>query len=980
MSAVIYYNGSPIPNSNNYYYKWYVYLSNVGAWQLLRYAYGYGVNEFIPETLSLNSIRAYVVVTDSINHTFANIQSPVAGPFSMPSQGGLSVGFMAFQENGQDISSLVTPRHWRYTIGQWKNKYNYILTLNYNERIQAYPGFISALEQKLSYWNNNTSNILNYNIFFFTEKQNSSVSAHYKQVKGNVIITTSLLETGGENGGIVKFKDPWLVDTTDTQFYTAPFGYHSLGMDAPFKPENSPLHLTFTSKYKGVFLSQSGPPDWNPPYYSVRAPQTRVIPVNSRNIIWYFQGWGGSPDSVAFQNAALESTAVVFKQPGAVARALYKGHLASNKTEATAFNNGRKMVRTHTGAWHMVYEDNGNIYYTRDTSSGADFSHSWGAETLLASGDCSHPNIATDSYGYLHVVYEQKISNYYGVFYRRYIPNSGWDAPVTLATSGSGYPNYNAFATPGVYAETPWDVTVVWSYTNGLVLRYFDGTWNSSVIIPGTQAGDRLPSIAKTASGINRTKIVWSRNGSSIYYIEGQPSGSGWSWGAAQNLTAPYPWIHDVDAPSIIAWGAQVDIVWQGQVNSGAYTLGPIFYLNKNSGILTDFSPYFGVFYQYPSVSSTSSGDLAIAYFEPNQRQVYLRKRVSGSWAAEINEGSGQYPSLNPPDISTPVHLLYNAFTTLPYILSNQVAFYFSGGAAAAPLAEKRDIELTTPNSPAGAGSVQHFRRVDVPLSAVASTAGINGHLTIDLLPTAGSWEFKGGNPEASAFFESSPFAADSLPHGFTLKARLSGFRFTGIPSVLDYSKPLLQFDLKDARTGDRLREIGAVTLQDVFLMARQGDSLSTEVLLPSGTFASPRLAIAAAFPAIKNPADIHFTDGYRALKAPGKKSKTDTVRVAAAANPVPQKFILFQNYPNPFNPSTTIRFTLPQREPVKLVIYAITGQRVATLVNEEMSAGSHQVRWNGRDQNGQSAASGVYIYQLFAGKQRLVKKMLLLK
>ena len=94
----------------------------------------------------------------------------------------------------------------------------------------------------------------------------------------------------------------------------------------------------------------------------------------------------------------------------------------------------------------------------------------------------------------------------------------------------------------------------------------------------------------------------------------------------------------------------------------------------------------------------------------------------------------------------------------------------------------------------------------------------------------------------------------------------------------------------------------------------------------------------------------------------------------------IPDHFVLQSNYPNPFNPTTTIRFGLPERSPVKLVIYNIAGQRVATLVNREMSAGYHQVQWNGKNRNGQQAASGVYIYRLTAGKQQFVKKMLLVR
>ena len=81
------------------------------------------------------------------------------------------------------------------------------------------------------------------------------------------------------------------------------------------------------------------------------------------------------------------------------------------------------------------------------------------------------------------------------------------------------------------------------------------------------------------------------------------------------------------------------------------------------------------------------------------------------------------------------------------------------------------------------------------------------------------------------------------------------------------------------------------------------------------------------------------------------------------------------QNYPNPFNPSTLISFTLPEQGDVELKIFDVLGNEVATLVNESKPAGSYEVEWNASN-----LPSGVYIYQLVAGTNIQMKKMLLLK
>jgi hypothetical protein len=98
------------------------------------------------------------------------------------------------------------------------------------------------------------------------------------------------------------------------------------------------------------------------------------------------------------------------------------------------------------------------------------------------------------------------------------------------------------------------------------------------------------------------------------------------------------------------------------------------------------------------------------------------------------------------------------------------------------------------------------------------------------------------------------------------------------------------------------------------------------------------------------------------------------------ALGPIPNSFALSQNYPNPFNPTTNIEFAIPQRQSVKLEVYDILGRLVTTLANSDMPAGTYKVIWNGKDSNGLSVATGLYLYRLQAGSFTSVKKMLMLK
>jgi hypothetical protein len=92
-------------------------------------------------------------------------------------------------------------------------------------------------------------------------------------------------------------------------------------------------------------------------------------------------------------------------------------------------------------------------------------------------------------------------------------------------------------------------------------------------------------------------------------------------------------------------------------------------------------------------------------------------------------------------------------------------------------------------------------------------------------------------------------------------------------------------------------------------------------------------------------------------------------------ADLIPRKIALLQNYPNPFNPSTTIRFSLPQRSLVTLKVLDMLGREVATLVDGEMDAGEHSVVFNTS-----GLSSGVYFYRLKAGNFVEQKKMVFVK
>ena len=108
----------------------------------------------------------------------------------------------------------------------------------------------------------------------------------------------------------------------------------------------------------------------------------------------------------------------------------------------------------------------------------------------------------------------------------------------------------------------------------------------------------------------------------------------------------------------------------------------------------------------------------------------------------------------------------------------------------------------------------------------------------------------------------------------------------------------------------------------------------------------------------------------------------SDTFSISAGSTDIqeggksgPTQFALYDNYPNPFNPCTTIKYQIPESDFVSIKIFDLLGKEVTTLVNEVQSAGEYSVRWNGKD-----LASGIYLVQLYTGRFKKTKKLILQK
>jgi subtilisin family serine protease len=109
--------------------------------------------------------------------------------------------------------------------------------------------------------------------------------------------------------------------------------------------------------------------------------------------------------------------------------------------------------------------------------------------------------------------------------------------------------------------------------------------------------------------------------------------------------------------------------------------------------------------------------------------------------------------------------------------------------------------------------------------------------------------------------------------------------------------------------------------------------------------------------------------------KADAAAAVQNVLSVERETGKLPIAFSLDQNYPNPFNPATQIRFSIPMRSAVTLTIYSLLGEKITTLVNDQLEPGNYSAAFNG---NGVS--SGVYFYTLTTSVSSITKKMVLLR
>ncbi|MEG8947698.1 cohesin domain-containing protein [Rosettibacter firmus] len=156
------------------------------------------------------------------------------------------------------------------------------------------------------------------------------------------------------------------------------------------------------------------------------------------------------------------------------------------------------------------------------------------------------------------------------------------------------------------------------------------------------------------------------------------------------------------------------------------------------------------------------------------------------------------------------------------------------------------------------------------------------------------------------------------------------------------------------------------------------GDPLTFRLVIGPGTISTTGEYLWAPLPAQAGKEFdivVEVSDGSLIATSTRRVKVSDVVVGVEEEVGMPKEYSLMQNYPNPFNPSTTIKFALPKDSHVKLSVYNILGQEVATLVNGFMNAGYHTIKFDASGLN-----TGMYIYKIQADNFVSMKKMMYVK
>ena len=776
-------------------------------------------------------------------------------------------------------------------------------------------------------------------------------------------------------------------DTPDGPFYTALIENHAVENAGTYEAQlwrvcNFTADNYFLNGGSGGSIIVNTVPQ-NAPYSSTNLEEDQIIfeaptqdqTVNGRPVTYNFVFW---------ENGSTQNPRTLASTTNFNVTASYKGHLVSNSDRATAYNNGRRLMRDNQGNLHLVYEDHGQIYYTSyDAGSGE-----WSKELLLSNVNYENtlPSISKAVYSsdekgktIFAVVWDNKIGDEHRVALR-YKRGSQWSIIYCHSTQ---YPQFlYPVITPGNISEG--DKFYI-AYDTGaqLNLMYFDYSENKyggKRKITGTDAGSAYPSISSEPEPVEdgdsgppppppdkeNIFISWQQSEKIMYtYYDGN------NFSEPEEISSPLISGSSNTNPCIgyDRYGV-VNIVWQHFDGES----GTDVQHRRGDGEGGNWEPIrqFGCggchHLTLPSVGAFSgSGSAELAAGAQTAGFINFFTFDGSQW-----EQTGEYYPGTNSALNERGSELYSVWTDdsegLPYLI--------------------RQHPLTGSGENITDWEAVAYRKQMFSLSKL-SGFNLRGEVSLKIgdlkvLSSSGArrWSFLPLSDSLSpgCFQQTVPLTVTPQMQQVTIhyQVKVSDYQ----PGQVLPPTPLFRVQFFNGQSGQPL----AVLHQLPFSALGAGQlNLKDSLVIDLSPFVGREISLSMeniynlSGSGTEPPEQIDIVEFRHS--APLKRSALNkTAALNNKQQPIPAKYALHPNYPNPFNPATTIAFDLPEKRFVRLEVYNVRGQLVSRLVEKELPAGFHRVSWNGRDRRGNALSSGVYIYRLKAGSFVETRKMILMR
>ncbi|MCR4440519.1 MAG: hypothetical protein NUW13_16040, partial [candidate division KSB1 bacterium] len=651
-------------------------------------------------------------------------------------------------------------------------------------------------------------------------------------------------------------------------------------------------------------------------------------------------------------------------------------YLSGDTSIATALSNGRKLIRDSGGAYHLVYDTEGEIYYQKSTDGGA----SWGAYKRLGprTGNNHYPSITGTSTKQFVVWQRYKATTgKYDTYFARNL-GSGWStAAITnlsnLTSTTDPLPVVTYKAKPGggyrllVCAKNSSGIRYVTNDGDGEASQ-----WSAAGRIPSTGSAHQNPSLSMGPTTPAATVYLTYDDGAQVYLNSYTTA-----WGSPENVSSTSGCTGNTCSTVEVDSDSGQNVAWEAKKKSNNK------YVIVHRRKTTSWEPYVyfepastSTRYHRPCITGLSQERRAIVWHDEGGA-VYRALTANGlSWSVEAwTDTYLQHPNLSAGRTDS-ARFVFTGGNAAPYRIYLSGSLPPPGGQAKALLASgDADDEVRVFACP-----LRHHRAVllsdkEGDLLAWLQYGEMEARsrkgdcIPLELVSCAGAREEE-TVPEVFAYLATQPLV---LPHEVDSLVWEQELSAKGLEALVDWTSgtPAVQVELVDEASGQAVAVLHRSTLGALSQEARVAVDISP--------YAGKEVAVAVR--------PVGFPEGMEKVRAALGEVFIVSSPFGREALPKPEGqvggqggqvrvFCLEQSYPNPCNPCAEVRYQLPERCHVTLAVFNLMGEEVRRLVEGVQEPGVHLARWDGTDAAGRQVASGVYLYRLVAGSQVASRKL----